>query len=320
MYNGTRLEANNSPTIQSRPFGEFSRNPNGVTSSSWHNIIYELTYPIFKWGNRSILYQYPFGGFRIDNQFNGESQYGEEGPVAGYMRFKDLYPNTTTSDIQCSARWKGMKEAFNDVINGKLHPTEEYPPIDKPCNIVIYLPSFMGWATYREETCKYWEDSSEGNTAAKDTAFYVKLDSYINDIIYIQKNGTSSTGVKGRLYVGMDSAGQSATPESISAYRSISTTESASDDAGNPYTKFGYKAGNTGAWYATSGGYRTDKLELADWYVKTKLEQAGISVLAEARPASSITQVSIHEVSGGVYRGNTTTPLPVTSWVNFASV
>ena len=321
MYNGTRLEANNSlNSPQSRPFGAFSRNPNGVTSSSWHNIIYELTYPIFKWGNRSILYQFPFGGFRIDNEFNGESQYGEEGPVAGYMRFKDLYPGEGTSDTKCSARWKGMKEAFNDVINGKLHPTDlSYSPIDKPCNIVIYLPSFMGWATYREETCKYWEDLSTGTDVQRDTIFYKKLDSYINDIIYIQKNGESSTGVKGRLYVGMDSAGQSATPQSIVAYRTISKTESTSDVAGNPYTKFGYKAKGVG-WYATNGGYRTDKLELADWYVKTKLEQAGISVLAEARPASTITQISIPEVSGGVYRGNTTTPLPVTSWGNFASV
>ena len=325
MYNGTRLLANNIPTTQSRPFGAFSRNPNGLTSSSWHNIIYELTYPIFKWGNRSILYQFPFGGFRIDNQFNGESQYGEEGPVAGYMRFKDLYPGEGTSDTKCSARWKGMKEAFNDVINGKLHPTEAYPPIDEPCNIVIYLPSFMGWATYREETCKYWEDlSTTGTDDERNTIFYQKLDSYINDIIYIQKNGTSSTGVKGRLYVGMDSAGQSATPQSIVAYRSISKTESAFDVAGAAYTKFGYKAKDPTTavlWNATNGGYRTDKLELADWYVKTKLEQAGISVFAEARPASSITQVSIHEVSGGVYRGNTsTTPLPVTSWGNFASV
>ena len=322
MYNGTRLLANNIPTTQPRPFGAFSRNPNGLTSSSWHNIIYELTYPIFKWGNRSILYQFPFGGFRIDNQFNGESQYGEEGPVAGYMRFKDLYPGEGTSDTKCSARWKGMKEAFNDVINGKLHPTEAYPPIDEPCNIVIYLPSFMGWATYREETCKYWEDlSTTGTDDERNTIFYVKLDSYINDIIYIQKNGTSSTGVKGRLYVGMDSAGQSATPQSIVAYTSISKTESVSDVPGAAYTKFGYKAKDPTLWNATNGGYRTDKLELADWYVKTKLEQAGISVLAEARPASSITQVSIHEVSGGVYRGNTsTTPLPVTSWGNFASV
>ena len=322
MYNGTRLEANNSlNSPQSRPFGAFSRNPNGVTSSSWHNIIYELTYPIFKWGNRSILYQFPFGGFRIDNQFNGEPQYGEEGPVAGYMRFKDLYPGDEgTSDTECSARWKGMKEAFNDVINGKLTPTESYPAIDKPCNIVIYLPGFMGWATYREETCKYWEDLSTTGNDERNTAFYKKLDSYINDIIYIQKNGTSSTGVKGRLYVGIDTAGQSATPQSISAYQSISKTESALDVPGAAYTKFGYKAKNPALWNATNGGYRTDKLELADWYVKTKLEQAGISVLAEARPASSITQVSIHEVSGGVYRGNTTTPLPVTSWGNFASV
>lgn len=321
MYNGNRLKSNNSPDPpQTRPFGAFFKNPNGVTSSSWHNIIYELTYPIFKWGNRSILYQFPFGGFRIENLVDGEPQYGEEGPVAGYMRFKDLYPNGGTNPSRCSARWKGMKEAFNDVINGKLFPTDTlYPPIDKPCNIVIYLPGFMGWATYREETCKYWEDFP-GTDDARDTAFYQKLDSYINDIIYIQKNGESSTGVKGRLYIGIDSAAYSATPESIGAYRSISKTESSSDVAGAAYTKFGYKAKGVG-WLATNGGYRTDKLELADWYVKTKLEQAGISVLAEARPASSITQISIPEVSGGVYRGNTSTPaLPVTSWGNFASV
>jgi hypothetical protein len=304
IFSGDRITANTpippySP--QPRPYGDFVRNPlNPEESSPWHNLVYELAHPIYKWGNRSFLFQFPFGGFR--NSFTGtvasgtetEIQNGEEGPIAGYIRLKENYPaGTQISDSKCSARWRGMKEAFSALLRGKLRPSG-YPAMDEPSNIVLYLPCFMGYPTYREETCAYW-DSLPGSTPdQKDAQFYEMLDQYIADLVYIKENGTED---KGTLYIGFDSLASSATPGSIELYRTIPNTE-------GPLVVFGYKASNPGAWSAANGGYRSDKLERADWYVRTKLEAAGIIVSGEAVPPSESTQIRI-EGSTGKYHGST---------------
>ena len=312
IFSGDRITVNTPlpPYFsETRPYGPFVRDPvSPEDSSPWHNLVYELAYPIYKWGNRSFLFQFPFGGFR--NSFVGTSesgtenevQNGEEGPIAGYIRLKENYPvgGLQTSDFACPSRWRGMKEAFNALLRGKLTPSG-YPTINEPSNIVLYLPCFMGYPTYREETCGYW-DSLSGTPTEKDAQFYAMLDDYIADLVYIKENGIEDN--KGTLYIGFDSLANSATPDSLALYRTIPTVETPTGAAGAALVEFGYKALNAAAWSAANGGYRSDQLELADHYVKTKLEEAGIIVSGEAIPPSTLTQIRI-EGSTGKYYGST---------------
>lgn len=316
IFNGTRITVNTPPpgpyVSETRPYGDFVKDPaDPEISSPWHNLVYELAYPIYKWGNRSFLFQFPFGGFR--NSFVGTSesgtqneiQKGEEGPIAGYIRLKQNYPTGTaqTSDSLCPSRWRGMKEAFNALLRGKLTPTNGgYSAINEPSNIVLYLPCFMGYPTYREETCGYWDSLPGPTPTEKDTQFYAMLDDYIADLVYIKENGNEDN--KGTLYIGFDSLANSATPDSLALYRTIPTVETPTGAAGTALVEFGYKALNAAAWSAANGGYRSDQLELADHYVKTKLEEAGIIVSGEAIPPSTSTQIRI-EGSTGKYYGST---------------
>ena len=306
IFSGDRITGNTpvpGPYFpETRPYGPFVPDPvSPEDSSPWHNLLYELAYPIYKWGNRSFLFQFPFGGFRSsfvgtsESGTQNEVQNGEEGPIAGYIRLKENYPvGSQTSNSECSARWRGMKEAFNALLRGKLTPSG-YPAINEPSNIVLYLPCFMGYPTYREETCGYW-DSLSGTPTEKDTQFYAMLDDYIADLVYIKENGSEDN--KGTLYIGFDSLSNSATPDSLALYRTIPTVETPTGAAGAALVQFGYKALNPAAWSAANGGYRSDQLELADHYVRTKLEAAGIIVSGEAVPPSTSTQIRIEGGTG----------------------
>ena len=314
IFSGSKIEQNDSLVSMTRPYGPFVKDPvDPEVSSPWHNLLYEKAHPIYKWGNRSFLFQFPFGGFR--NRFFGpvgsatetEIQNGEEGPIAGYIRLKENYPTggIYTSDFACPSRWRGMKEAFNALLRGKLIPDGGSPEVmSDPSNIVLYLPCFMGYPTYREETCAYWDSLPGPTPDEKDAQFYAMLDEYIADLVYIKENGTEN---KGTLYIGFDSLANSATPGSIDLYKTIPNTVTTSGDT---IAILGYKALNAAAWSAANGGYRSDQLELADHYVKTQLEAAGIIVSGEAIPPSTSRQIQI-EGSSGKYHGSTvTTPLP----------
>ena len=333
IFNGTRIRVNTPPpgpyVSETRPYGDFVKDPaDPEVSSPWHNLVYELAYPIYKWGNRSFLFQFPFGGFR--NSFVGTSesgtqneiQNGEEGPIAGYIRLKENYPvgGPQTSDFACPSRWRGMKEAFNALLRGKLTPTNGgYPVISEPSNIVLYLPCFMGYPTYREETCGYW-DSLSGTPAQRDAQFYAMLDDYIADLVYIKENGSEDN--KGTLYISFDSLANSATPDSIDLYKTIPNVETPSGAAGAALVVFGYKAKNSTVWSAANGGYRSDDLELADHYVRTQLEAAGIIVSGEAIPPSTSRQIQIEGSTGKYYGSTTSTPVTRGNSVftNFAAV
>ena len=84
--------------------------------------------------------------------------------------------------------------------------------------------------------------------------------------------------------------------------------------------EFGYKASDPSNWPEVSnGGYRSDKLELADWHVKTKLEAAGIIVSQEAIPPSTSKQIKIGALAGNYYGERKVNNVPLTLYKNFTA-
>ena len=317
FYQGERIETNTNPpnsnALLPRAY-PFEKNPtNPQISSPWHNILYELTYPLYEWGARSFFFNFPFGGFRPGSNagFPDVPMPGLEGVIGSYILLKEKYVNEDINNGKCPARWKGMKEAFNAILKGTMIPTNaSRPSMTQPSNICLYLPGFMGWGTYREESCKYWDDLP-GSSAEKDIAWKVLLDNYIADIIYIKNNGASNGG---SLYISIDTAAVSASPSTVEVYRTILP--------GQPTSTLGYKA-TSSYYYGASGHYRSDVLELSDWYVKTKLEEAGIQVFPEARPLRIVNNIEIDSSSGGyksAYTGNNTGNLIVPQWTNYIAI
>ena len=285
-YSGKKINQNawNNSTELTRPYGVFEKLPAAPTTSSpWHNILYEQIYPLYEWGARSFFINFPFGGFR--NNFQDNTECGTEGIISSYVRLKEKYQTATvnTKDWESPARWMGMKEAFNGLINGNLTPTSNgYTAINQPCNVILYLPCFMGWPVYREESSWYW-DNLPGNSANKDQLFYDMIDDFVDDISYIQLNNSNNGQSRGNLYCSFDSMSVSARPSTISLYRGV-TQNSGS-----------YKFNNSAIYNneIANGKYRSDALELSDWYLKTKLENLNIPVIPEARFNKTTNLVSI---------------------------
>ena len=293
-YSGNLVSSNGGSIVSNGRAFAWEENPvNPITSSPWHNIIYENIFGAYKWGMRSFFLFFPFGGPRGSGSspyanpieyIKRKNQYSEAVYTAG------TYKNTdgTTPDYNCPAIWKGFKESIRSLIEGNMIPTGTgRESITEPCNVTLYLPAFMGYETYREQTTDYW-NSLGANDAARDTAFNIKLNDYINDLIYMA--GSSTNKNKGKLSICFDTSSHCATPNNIILYQSM-----------------------TGAG---SGVYKSDVLELADWNVKTALENAGITVFCEARPSSKNKAVS----STGGYQGSTSATYYDSGWKNFTSI
>ena len=212
-------------------------------SSPWHNAIYELTIDKYQWGFRSFQYNFLFGSCDGNTQVS----------FATWNKWKNNYTDTSPNssleypNSRCKARWKGMTQAIRSVLEGNLTPKDGRQSIAEPCNVALYIQSCRGYFMYRNATNAIW-NGLPGTNAQKDAAFYAILDDVINDIISIKGRTQSS----GKMSVILDAVSYSATPSHIELFRSCSD-------------------------------YRTDALELADWYIKTKLEQAGIQVFYESK-------------------------------------
>ena len=211
-----------------------------------------------------------------------------------YQCFLGLYfwkqDFTSTVDKSTSpARWKGMKESIRSLLEGTLNPTaasRKQKPINQPCNLVLYLQGCRGYESYRKNTSKIWDEGVPGGTSEeKDIEFYRKLDDVIADIVSM-KRLTDSAGnpiVSGRLSVCLDTAANSATQTDLSVFR-------------------------------TSTHYRSDKLELADWYVKTKLENGGVEVFYESKGEKlrNVTRIegAVNASASGVLKANQWASVP----------
>jgi len=226
---------------------------NPSVSSPWHNAIYEMTIDKYKWGLRSFQYNFLFGSCDVSALASFASWYKWK------TTYTDTVPNMSLAqpNSRCKARWKGMVESIRSVIEGTLVPTDGREAINEPCNVALYLQSCRGYVVYRSATNSLWSSLS-GNTAQKDAAFYAILDDVINDIIAIKGRTQSS----GKLSVILDAVAYSATPSQIALFR-------------------------------TCTDYVSDALELADWYIKTRLEQAGIQVFYESKYTKTTNQTQI---------------------------
>jgi hypothetical protein len=256
----------------------WNANPSDLNNTPWHNLVYEQVIDAYKWGARSFHLYLPYGGYARDVY---ASTYGASagGNFLLYQQFKDGYtlPSPAGLTHQQPARWKGFPQAINALLTGTMvPPNTQRTPITEPCNVYLYLPGLMGWSNYRRHSCAIWR-GLPGTTAEKDAAFYAKLDSMV-DVIKSMKP-SSPTG-KGKLSVNLDVARSTATPESVYLYRTVG-------DSTAPSASF-------------SGAYLTDALELSDWYVKRKLEAAGIPVFIESRPFNRMNQVLISPTATGI--------------------
>ena len=160
----------------------------------------------------------------------------------------------TTSDPKVApARWKGFKYATRALLEGNLAPAGK-TPINEPCNVHFYMTSTRGVTLLRQATNDYWE-SLGANDGERDQNYYIELNDLINDLIEAKGRTTNS----GKLYISVGSSVMCATPDTLHLYRS-------------------------------AAGYKTDALELGDWYIMNKLKQNGIVHLFEARDPKTLTQ------------------------------
>ena len=162
----------------------------------------------------------------------------------------------------CPARWKGFKEAVRSLIEGNLAPSGKLP-INEPCNVMIYHPTNRGYYVYRNLSNALW-DSLGATTEQRDLGYYEYLNSWVADLIDMKGRTTNSA----KLIITMDATSPSATPETLHLYR-------------------------------TMPDYRSDALELADWYVFNKLRDNGIEVFYESRTEKIINQANVPLIGTG---------------------
>ena len=168
------------------------------------------------------------------------------------QQWKQTFTSTTDRKI-APARWKGFKYAIRALLEGTLAPDGK-TPIDEPCNVHIYMSSTRGVPVLINATNAYWESLGESDEK-RDQNYYIELDEIINDLI----DAKGKTPNSGKLYISVGSAVMCATPETVHLYRS-------------------------------ADGYKTDDLELGDWYIMNRLKENGIVHLFEARHFKTINQ------------------------------
>jgi len=257
----------------------FEKNPtNPEISSPWHNIVYSFCASGYQWGARSFDFYMPFGTYP---QTNG---------LTWKKVFKDTFTDPNGNTAYCPARWKGFTSACRALLEGKLIPSNsEHPPINEPCNLHIYLNTLNGYPAYAfggtyagpngftfyPGSIHYYDEclaQAGGNTQQANDLYYALLDEWIEDIISIK----SPSATAGKLYLSFDACSGSLTPSSIN----IATEILGSCADFSPYLR--------GASY-----------ELGDWYVISKIKQAGIGVCIEAKPNYFVSADMIRNPSSG---------------------
>lgn len=237
------------PLTGTRAYAWEGNPSNPDVSSPWHNIIYEQTIDIFKWGGRAFMYYCPFGSF--DQSFFLTPEI-----------WRRTFTTYTGDNKTSPARWKGFKQAIKALLQGTLAPSGK-DPINEPCNVMIYHPTNRGYYSYRTKSNALW-DSLGSTNEQRDRVYYQYLDAWIDELISIN----STTGNAGKLHITLDATSPSATPNTLSLFR-------------------------------TMPDYRSDLLELSDWYIFNRLSNAGIQVFIESRPAKSINRADVPDTGQG---------------------
>lgn len=169
-----------------------------------------------------------------------------------FQEWKKTYTSTTDKRT-CPARWKGFKEAIRALLEGNLRPAGK-EPITEPMNVAIYHPPIRGDPNmYSVRSTALWE-SLATTDYERDTIFYSDyVEPFIADTIEMKGRTPNS----GKLYLLFDTLVASATPNTLPAFRN-------------------------------KPNYRTDALEMSDWYMFNKLKNNGICVFAEARACKTL--------------------------------
>lgn len=271
-------------------------------SSPWHNYIYERVIDDYEWGARAFAFWLPYGDYNINPTREGIS-----GSPTDFMKGafgltqilqKKKYtkvpstlanPNDVLTNIsdaegkkrldllaRCPAVWKGFKESIKALVEGKLIPDSSTgrKPIDRPCKVMVYVSSCRGWSGYRYRSNLLWDSfykecKSKSDLAKRtyaDDKFYKYLNEWIADIVAMK--GTVP-GTENNLRITLDAISTSATPSTLELYRSMPD-------------------------------YRSDLLELADWYVLERLTlDHGIQTFYESRCSKTKKQAEVANFDDG---------------------
>lgn len=182
----------------------------------------------------------------------------------------EIYKRTyTAADSSGTAHdqpaiWKGFNYAIQALLEGTLTPVNK-TAMDEPSNVMIYHPSVRGYYQYRNSSNAFWDSLPGSTDEKKDAQFYEYLDAWIDDLISMK----ASTSNGGRLHITLDAVSPSATPSDIELWRSMPD-------------------------------YKTDALELSDWYIFDRLVAAGIPTFYESRSVISRNQAIVPDVGSGV--------------------
>jgi hypothetical protein len=189
---------------------------------------------------------------------------------------------STTNPAQSPARYKGFKEAIKALLDGTLVSNSPRIAMTDYCDVHLYLTSAGGWGDYRIKANQYWE-SLPGTPEEKDAAYMQTLDEVVQYYIDMKSE-------KGILSITLDVASLSATPSDIELYRLLNPSES---------------------W-----GYRSDVVELTNWYFAQKLTENGIPVNCESRSLIRKNKASINNPN---INGPTSPIYYLSGWRNFTS-
>lgn len=170
----------------------------------------------------------------------------EDQPFWKPQEWKKTYTTYTGNNATAPARWKGFKYAVRSLLEGTMTPAGK-DPINQPCNVHFYMTSTRGVSKLYNQTNAYWQSLGSTN-AERDKNYYKELDELIDDLIEAKGRTPNS----GKLYISQGSSIACATPKTVHLYRAASS-------------------------------YRTDALELADWYIMNRLKNNGIVHFFEAR-------------------------------------
>lgn len=191
---------------------------------------------------------------------------------------------STSNPAQAPARYKGFKEAIKALLDGTLNPGSPRIAMTDYCDVHLYLTSAGGWDDYKIKANAYW-DSLPGTAEEKDAAYMETLNAVADYYIEMKSD-------KGILSITLDVAALSATPSDIELYRTL-----------NP---------------ADPRGYRSDVVELTNWYFAQKLIENGIPVNCESRSLIRKNKAVINGDSGS-FEGQIFPIYYLSDWRDFTS-
>ncbi len=179
------------------------------------------------------------------------------------LTWKTTYTSTTDAEY-CPARWKGFNYALRSVLEGNMVPVNGGDAITEPCNVELYLSPQRAVKQFKDRSNAYWLSLGSTNEE-RDVNYYKKLDEFIDEFLISAKGRYENSG---KLYISLSSTIRTATPSTVHLFRSLSD-------------------------------YRTDALELSDWYIRTKLANNDIVMFFESRGEKTINRaVSFNTETG----------------------